>query len=465
VSSEDLGFLGIAALTGRLARRELSPVELCQALLARCARLEPRLNAFITLEPERILADAAAAERELAAGRARGPLHGVPVAVKDLCWTRGERTTGGSRVLADFVPDADASVVGRLRAAGAIVFGKTNTPEFAYGPLDAYHYGVTRNPWDPARFPGGSSMGAAAALAAGLVPGALGSDTGGSIRHPAHWSGVTGLKPTYGRVPLAGVVALATSLDHVGPMARSAEDAALLLAAIAGHDPADPTSVDAPVADYAAELGRPVRGLRVGVPRPYFWDALPADIGRAVESALAELGRLGLVLRDVAIPEWEAAVAASAVLIRCEAAAEYRTVLAERSGDLIPQVRERLEAGHATPAPDYVDALRAGARLTHALGRLFQTVDLLALPGRDQVAPLMDEGGRHSHRISPRNFCSPLNIARVPALTFPCGFSPEVLPIGLQLVGRHWDESALLRVAHAYQQATDWHARRPPLAA
>jgi aspartyl-tRNA(Asn)/glutamyl-tRNA(Gln) amidotransferase subunit A len=458
-------YLGIAELAPRLARRELSPVELCRALLARCERLEPRLCAFITLEPERILAEAAAAERELAAGRPRGPLHGVPIAVKDLCWTRGQRTTGGAKILADFVPDADASVVARLRAAGAVVFGKTNTPEFAYGPLDAYHYGVTRNPWDLARFPGGSSMGAAAALAAGLVPGALGSDTGGSIRHPAHWSGVTGLKPTYGRVPLAGVIALATSLDHVGPMTRSAEDAALLLAAIAGHDPADPTSADAPVPDYAADLGRPVRGLRVGVPRRYFRDALPADIGGAVEAALGELGRLGLVLRDVEIPEWEPAVAASAVLIRCEAAAEYRTVLAERAADLIPQVRERLEAGRATPAPDYVDAVRAGGRLTQALGRLFQTVDLLALPGRDQVAPLMDEGGRHSHRISPRNFCSPLNIARVPALTFPCGFSAEPLPIGLQLAGRHWDEGTLLRVAHAYQQVTDWHTRRPPLPA
>jgi aspartyl-tRNA(Asn)/glutamyl-tRNA(Gln) amidotransferase subunit A len=465
VSADDLGFLGIAALAPRLARLELSPVELCRALLARCDRLEPRLNAFITLEPERILADAAAAERELAAGRPRGPLHGIPVAVKDLCWTRGERTTGGAKIYSDFIPDADASVVARLRAAGAIVFGKTGTPEFAYGPLDAYHFGVTRNPWDLARFPGGSSMGAAAALAAGLVPAALGSDTGGSIRHPAHWSGVTGLKPTYGRVPLAGVIALATSLDHVGPMTRSAEDAALLLAAIAGHDPADPTSVDAPVADYAAELARPIRGLRVGVPRRYFWDALPADLARAVEAALGELTRLGLVLRDVEIPEWEAAVAASTVLIRCEAAAEYRTVLAERGAELIPQVRERLEAGRATPAPDYVDAVRAGARLTHALGRLFQTVDLLALPGRDSVAPLMDEGGRHSHRISSRNFCAPLNIARVPALTFPCGFSAESLPIGLQLAGRHWDESTLLRVAHAYQQATDWHTRRPPLAA
>ncbi|PYM55415.1 MAG: Asp-tRNA(Asn)/Glu-tRNA(Gln) amidotransferase GatCAB subunit A, partial [Candidatus Rokuibacteriota bacterium] len=248
----DLAWAGIAELGPWLRDRILSPVELCRALLARAERLEPRLNAFITLDPERILDEARAVEADLHAGRVRGPLHGVPIAVKDLCWTRGQRTTGGSKVLAGFLPDEDASVVARLRQSGAIVFGKTNTPEFAYGPLNAYHYGPSRNPWDSGRFTGGSSMGAAAALAAGLVPGAVGSDTGGSIRSPAHWSGVTGLKPTYGRVPLRGVIALATSLDHVGPMARSAEDAALLLGALAGHDPADPTSADVSVPDYRA---------------------------------------------------------------------------------------------------------------------------------------------------------------------------------------------------------------------
>jgi aspartyl-tRNA(Asn)/glutamyl-tRNA(Gln) amidotransferase subunit A len=460
---DELAYAGIAELGPRLARRELSPVELCRALLARCETLEPRLAAFITLSPERILDEARAAERELAGGHVRGPLHGIPVAVKDLCWTRGERTTGGAKVLADFVPAEDASVVARLRAAGAVIFGKTNTPEFAYGPLDAYHYGVTRNPWDLRRFPGGSSMGAAAALAAGLVPGALGSDTGGSIRHPANWSGVTGLKPTYGRVPLRGVIALATSLDHVGPMTRSAHDAALLLGAIAGHDPEDGTSADVPVADWAAEVTRPLSRLVVGVPRGYFWDALPDDIARAVEAALGELTRLGLRLEPVELPEWAAAADAIQVLIRCEAAAEYRRVLEQQAAALIPQVRERLEAGRATPAPEYVEALRAGRRLSVALARVFRRVDLLALPGRDQVAPLMDEGGRHSHRLSARNYAAPFNIAGVPALTFPCAFSSEGLPIGLQLGGRHWEEGTLLAVAHAYQQATDWHRRRPPL--
>lgn len=463
---DDLAYLGIDDLGPLFRRRALSPVELCRGLLRRSERLGPTLNAFITLDPERVLAEARAVEAELLAGRVRGPLHGVPIAVKDLCWTRGERTTGGSKVLADFLPGEDASVVARLRAAGAVVFGKTNTPEFAYGPLNEYHYGPSRNPWDPGRFTGGSSMGAAAALAGGLVPGALGSDTGGSIRGPAHWTGVTGLKPTYGRVPLRGVVALATSLDHVGPMARSARDAALLLGAIAGHDPADPTSADAPVPDYAAGLAEPVRGLRLGVPRGPLWEGLPADIAAAVEAALAELRRLGLAVEDVAIPDWEQAAEANSLIIRCEAASAYRAVLAERPGDLIPQVRERMESGAATPAPDYVDALRTGARFRLVLRDLLRRVDVLALPGRDQAAPRMDAGGRLLDALSPRNYMAPFNLAGVPALTVPCGFVEREgrgLPVGLQLAGRSWEEGTLLRLAHAFQQATGWHARRPPL--
>jgi aspartyl-tRNA(Asn)/glutamyl-tRNA(Gln) amidotransferase subunit A len=434
-------------------------------LLRRCHRLQPTLNAFITLDAERILAEARAAERELAASPPRSPLHGVPVAVKDLCWTRGERTTGGSKVLSGFLPDEDATVVARLRAAGAIVFGKTNTPEFAYGPLNAYHYGPSRNPWDPSRFTGGSSMGAAAALAGGLVPGAIGSDTGGSIRGPAHWSGVTGLMPTYGRVPLRGVVALATTLDHVGPMTRSALDAALLLQALAGHDPLDPTSVDVSVPDYARETLRPVRGLRVGVPRGYLWELVAPGIGTAVEVALGELRRLGLAVEDVTLPEWAAAADASLVLIRSEAATEYRRILAERPEDLIPEVRERLEAGVRTSAVEYLEARRTSERFAHALRRLLARLDVLALPGRAQTAPKMDESGRLLEPLSPRNYTSPLNYPGVPALTVPCGFDAEGLPIGIQLTGRHWAESTLLAVAHAYQQVTDWHRRRPPLCA
>jgi aspartyl-tRNA(Asn)/glutamyl-tRNA(Gln) amidotransferase subunit A len=336
-------------------------------------------------------------------------------------------------------------------------------PELAYGPLNAYHYGPTRNPWDPTRFSGGSSMGAAAALAAGLVPGAVGSDTGGSIRHPAAWSGVSGLKPTYGRVPLRGVVPLALSLDHVGPMARSAEDCALLLSVLAGHDRADPTSADVPVPDYVGALTRPVRGLRLGVPRGPFFEDQPPDIARALSAARRVLESLGLTACDVDVPEWEAAVAAAHVLIRCEAAAEYRAALRDRPADLLPEVRERLSAGLATPAPDYVDALRTARRLGTRLDEIFRQVDVLLTPARDQVAPRMDDGGRLLEPLSRRSYASPLNLVGLPALAIPCGADPRGLPIGLQLAGRAWEEATLLGLAHAFQQVTDWHRRRPPL--
>lgn len=457
----DLAYAGLAELGSRLKRRELSPVELCRALLERCQRLEPHLNAFVTLTPERILADAHTAEQELAGGRWRGPLHGVPVAVKDLFWTRGERTTSGSRVFADFIPTEDATVVARLREAGAIVFGKTNTPELAYGPVEHYHYGPTRNPWDLGRYAGGSSMGSAAAVAAGLVPGAVGTDTGGSIRYPAHWCGITGLKPTYGRVPLRGVVALARSLDHAGPMARSAHDCALLLAAIAGYDPDDATTADVPVPNLEAALTTAVRGLRVGVPREGFWNDLPDAIAQAADTALHDLQRLGLELQEVALPEWRDGSAAIDVLIRCEAAAEHRGLLADHADELLPEVRERLAQGLATPAPDYVDAARAAMRLRAALARIGRQVDLLALPARDRTAPRIDPAGRLLDKPVARDFASGFNLAGVPALSIPCGFDDEGLPIGLQLAGRAWEEGTLLRVAHAYQQVTDWHARHP----
>jgi aspartyl-tRNA(Asn)/glutamyl-tRNA(Gln) amidotransferase subunit A len=461
--ADELAYLGIAEVATQLSRGTLSPVELCRALLARAERLQPLVNAFITLSPDRVLAQAQQAERELARKEVRGPLHGVPIAVKDNCWTKGERTTAGSRVLADFVPGEDATVVARLRAAGAIIFGKTNLPEFAYGPLDAYHYGPSRNPWNLERFAGGSSMGAGAALAAGLVPGALGSDTGGSIRNPCHWSGVTGLKPTYGRVPLRGVVPLATSLDHVGPMARSAQDCALLLDVIAGHDTEDPTSADVGVPGYTGALLQPTRGMRVGVLRGELWKHLPGDMAKALEQALRALSSLRVELVDVEVAAWEPAAAVSQLLIRCEAAADYRQVLKERPGDLIPQVRERLEAGLATPAPDYVEAQRAGARLRAELRQLFTRIDVLALPGRERTAPRIDAGGRHLDPLGGPRYTAPLNIAGLPVLTLPCGFDDQELPLGIQLAGRAWEEGRTLAVGHAFQRVTDWHTRRPKL--
>jgi aspartyl-tRNA(Asn)/glutamyl-tRNA(Gln) amidotransferase subunit A len=275
---------------------------------------------------------------------------------------------------------------------------------------------------------------------------------------------VAGLKPTYGRVPLRGVVPLATSLDHVGPMARSARDCALLLDVIAGYDPEDPTSADVRVPGYAAALGRPVRGLRVGVLRGGLWTPLAGDMVKALESALTTVRGLGLELADVEVASWEAAGEASPVLIRCEAAAEYRHLLKDRAADLIPQVRERLEAGVATPAPDYVDAQRAAGRLRVELTELFTRVDVLALPGRERTAPRIDAGGRHLDPIGGPRYTAPLNLAGLPVLTIPCGFDGQGLPIGLQLAGRAWEEGTLLALGHAFQQVTEWHARRPRLA-
>jgi aspartyl-tRNA(Asn)/glutamyl-tRNA(Gln) amidotransferase subunit A len=419
------------------------------------------LNAFISLEPDRILSDARQAEADLLHGKVRGPLHGVPIAVKDNVWTKGSRTTAGSRVLADFVPGRDATVVARLRAAGAVIFGKTNLPELAYGPVDAYHYGPSRNPWDLARTTGGSSMGAAAALAGGLVPGALGTDTSGSIRNPSSWSGVVGLKPTYGMVPLRGVVPLALPLDHVGPMARSARDCALLLDVIAGHDPDDPTSApDHRYAPSTAALGRQVPGLRVGVLRA-LWEPLDADVAAAVDRALDELRGLGLPLADVEVSSWDDAVEAGNVLIRCEAAAAHRRMAHEHADELLPQVRERIEAGLATPALDYIEATRVAAGLRWELRRLLARVDVLALPSRERTAPRMDDVGRPLGPPIGLRHPLPMNVAGLPSLSLPCGFDAHGLPIGLQLSARAGEDAMLLAVGHAFQQITDWHTRRP----
>ncbi|SNR23045.1 amidase [Actinomadura mexicana] len=459
----DPSYFEISELGPLLAEGSVSPTELCRTLLARCDRLEPRLNAFISLPADRIMSDAHAAERELAEGRNRGPLHGIPVAVKDSCWTRGERTTSGAMAMKDFVPDHDATAVARLRAAGAIIFGKTNLPELGYGPVDEYHFGSTRNPWDPRRFSGGSSMGSGAAVAAGMVPGALGTDTTGSIRNPAAWSGVVGLKPTYGLVPLRGVTPLAASLDHVGPIARSAKDCALLLDAIACHDPEDPASeVGGRPPGYASALDRPVRDLRMGVLRD-LWAPLPPDMARALDSALLVLMTFCDRLGDVAVATWDSAAEAGPVLVRCEAATHHRALLEEHGPELLPQVRERLLAGLDTSAPDHVEAQRTAKEVRRELSLLFEDIDVLVLPSRESTAPRMDAAGRRLDPDKGPRYAVPANIAGLPAITIPCGFDDDGLPVGLQLVGRAWGERALLALAHRFQQATHWHRSHPVL--
>jgi len=462
---DQLTGLTIAEAARAFRTRELSPVELTRACLRRIEALDAKLNAFVTILPERALAEAQEAEDRLAAGRARGPLDGVPFALKDLFETAGVRTTAGAKILADYVPQRDAACVRRLNEAGVALLGKLNMHEWAYGATTAVsHFGPCHNPWDLDRITGGSSGGSAAALAASLCLGSLGSDTGGSIRMPASLSGVVGLKPTYGRVSKRGVIPLAESLDTAGPMARSVEDAALILQAIAGHDPDDPTTSDRPVPDYAAALKGDVRGLRVGVPRQDAFPNATEDVVRGIEEALRTLAGLGAILLDVAAPWLLEAVVIWPKIAGPEAAYYHRQNLEQRPQDIAEPVRNRLLAGRNVLAVDYLRGLETQRRIKDEVARLFEDIDLLVTPATPATATLIADElaatGRESHI---HRFTAPFNITGQPAISLPCGFDPQGLPIGLQIIGRPWEEETVLRAAHAYEQATEWHRRRSPL--
>jgi aspartyl-tRNA(Asn)/glutamyl-tRNA(Gln) amidotransferase subunit A len=461
----------LRAASDLLHRRVISPVELVEAYLARIERLNPALNAYYTVTAEQAHVAARQAEAELGAGHDRGPLHGIPLGLKDLIATAGVRTTAGSRILADWVPDVDATVVQRLRAGGAVLLGKCAMTEFAMSHPDNAHYGPTRNPWDLARVPGGSSSGSAAAVAAGLCAAALGSDTATSIRQPAAYCGVVGLRPTQGRVSTAGVVPLAWSFDTVGPLARTVEDAALVLAAIAGADPADPATPPVPVPDYRAALGAGLQGVRIGVPRAYFWDDLDGEVAAAVEAALPVLDRLGARVQDVALPGVDEAVAARGVIHSAEAFAYHAVWLRERPDDYSADLRQRLLQGANTTGLALVEAERCLARFVAAAQALLTTVDALVTPTVPAPAWRFDAphvtlaGGTESARTLGLRLTTPFTALGGPSLSVPCGFTAAGLPIGLQIAGRRFDETTVLRVGHAYEQATDWHARRPPLGA
>ncbi|HWP28714.1 MAG TPA: amidase [Chloroflexota bacterium] len=472
MNTRELALLPLAALADRLRRRELSPVELTRVYLDRIAALDPTLRAFITVTAEQALAEAAAAEREIAAGQYRGPLHGIPLAFKDLFYTAGVRTTAGSRILADFVPAEDATVVARLRAAGALCLGKTNLEEFAYGATSINpHYGACRNPWDPARITGGSSGGSAAAVAAGLCAASLGTDSGGSIRQPAALCGLVGLKPTYGRVSRHGVVPLSWSQDHVGPMTRTVRDAALVLQAIAGHDPRDPASSPAPVPDYLAPLEAGVTGLRLALPRDFFFDHVDPAVEAAVRAAAGVLERQGATLEEVPFPQAAPAATAGATILFTEAAAYHEPWLRTRPQDYGPLVLARLRVGATLLATDYVKAQRARSRLVAQALALFERFDALLTPTVPIAAPRQDEsvvrwpdGTEEDIRGATLRYTRPFNLLGFPALSVPCGFTPDGLPIGLQIVGRPFAEATVLRVARAYEAATTWSERRPALA-
>ncbi len=470
----ELCYLSATQMSRLVRDRKLSPVEIVDAHLARIEATEPVLNSFITLLPEQARTAARRAEADFQSGRRRGPLHGIPVGLKDLYNTGGVRTTSGSRLLDNYIPKEDCTVAARLQQAGAILLGKLNMHQFAYGPTgENPDYGHMHNPWDPERITGGSSGGSGSAAAAGQCPITLGSDTGGSIRIPAALCGIVGLKPTYGLVSRHGLTPLAWSLDHPGPMTRTVEDAALTLTAIAGHDPHDPASADVTVPDYLSALTGPqaagVRGLRIGVPKE-FWEA-PVDpqVAQSVREAIALLGELGAVVTEVSLPLFPASQAISNAILMPEASAYHRERLAQDGDKLYPPVRLRLEAGLFISAADYLRGQQARAVFNRQARRLLEQVDLLAGPAVPVTAPLLlaptvEIGGRQVGATAAlTQYSRPYNITGFPAISVPCGFSQAGLPMGLQLAGRPFDELTVLRAAYAYQQATQWHTRRPPL--
>ncbi len=463
----ELHALTIEELGPLLHSRQVSPVEVAEHYLARIDELDRHTNAFITLMAEEALADARKHEAEIMAGEYRGPLHGVPIALKDLYDTAGVRTTAASKIFADRVPDRDATSVMFLRAAGAVIIGKTNMHEFAYGVTNASSYfGPARNPWDLSRVTGGSSGGSGAAVAAGLCAAATGSDTGGSIRIPGALCGIVGLKPTYGRISCAGLIPLSWALDHAGPMTRSVYDAAVMLQAMAGWDPEDPASLTAPVPDYTRELRDGVAGLRIAVDPDYAFSEVDEEVDMVVKQALRVLQELGAELVEVSISRLDQA---ALTILNAEATAYHEEFLKTRPEDYQPDVRERLEKGFAVRGIDYARAQRTRQWVRREFETLFEEVDLFATPTCAIPAPRLDQSevpvaGEVVSVMTPiAHFTRVFNLTGLPAITVPCGFSSDGLPIGLQLAGRHLDEATVLRAAYAYEQATEWHKRRPPL--
>jgi len=468
----DLVWKSMGELARLVATKAVTPVEVVQAHLDRIGALDGTIKSYITVMGDSARAAARAAEARVNARETLGPLHGVPIGLKDLYCTKGVKTTGGSRILGNWMPTEDATVVTRLAAAGGIMLGKLNMHEFAYGPegLNA-HYGTPWNPWDRTthRICGGSSSGSGAAVAAGLCPGALGSDTGGSIRIPSSLCGLTGLKPTYGRVSRAGALPLAWSLDHVGPMCRSAADCALMLGAMAGYDPRDPSTSVLPVPDYAAALTGQVTGLRIGLLGRFFLESAGAPQRQATEQAVKTLEGLGASVREITLEQMKHAAAASAAVISAESYAYHEPWLRTRAAEYGPDVRERLLVGAFVSGSEYLKGQRVRRLIRDEVDRVLGDVDVLIAPTLPIAAVPVGarevdiDGKPQPVRPSLVRYTRPFNVSGHPVASVPCGFTVDGLPIGMQVIGRTFDEATVLRLADAYQRVTDWHTRRPPL--
>ena len=461
----DLAFMTIAEMGRRIDKKQLSPVELTTALIARAEALDPQLNAYLLPTFERALDRARAAEAEIAAGRYRGPMHGIPFGLKDIYATAGIRTTGHSRTCIDTVPAADATTVRKLYDAGAILTGKLATHEFAHGgPSFDLPWPPARNPWHREHFTGGSSSGSGAAVAAGFVPAALGSDTGGSIRGPAAFCGIVGLKPTYGLVSRHGVYANSYSFDHAGPMTWAVEDCAILLQAIAGHDPQDPASARHPLPDYRAALTRDIKGLRIGVVRHLHEDDCPvtAETGAALEEAFAVFRSLGASLGEVRLRPAQDYYDVKVTIAESELLAVHENALRTRPGDFGEDFLGRVLPAVLIGARDYVQAQRERRRILAEMARVYEDFDVLVTATAGGPAPRLDAWRTIEFWRRP-SLTTPFNVTGGPALAHCIGFSSSSLPLSMQVVGRPFDDATVLRAAHAYETATPWRARRPKL--
>lgn len=455
-----------------IRRRKVSPVELTKACLARIERFNPALNCFITVTADTALVQAKEAESEIQRGKWRGPLHGIPIALKDLVNTSGVKTTAGSALFKDRVPTEDAEVVRRLKAAGAILLGKTNMVEFAYGSNSAVSYfGAVNNPWNLAFITGGSSSGSGAAVAAGLCFGALGSDTAGSVRIPSAICGIVGLKPTYGLVSNRGVIPLSWSLDHVGPMTRTVSDNALLLQVIAGYDPSEPTSVRLPIPNYNVNLGQRTSALRVGVPRDFFFQDLDPEVEEAIMNALSVLRQLTAGVKDVALPSRPEEQESIRSAVRAAEAYSYHFELVNKTPDLYQtETLARIRSGADVTTRAYIQGRRDLAQARRVMEHAFEIVDVLVTPTIIKPPPTtaeMNKDVESSTRLNAISIhnTSPFDVWGIPTISVPCGFTRKGMPIGLQISGPNGGEAVVLQLAHAYERATDWHKRAPEIKA
>jgi aspartyl-tRNA(Asn)/glutamyl-tRNA(Gln) amidotransferase subunit A len=472
-ASNDLVFMTARELSPLIKTKKVSPVEVTQAFLDRIQTLNPKVNAFITVTADHALEQARQAEKEIRSGKYRAPLHGIPYAPKDILATKNIRTTNGSKVTADWVPNYESTITARLQQAGAILIGKLNLLEFAMGSGVLSGFGPARNPWHLDYSPAGSSSGSGAALAARMCPLAIGTDTGGSIRGPASFCAIVGLRQTYGRVSRYGVTTLAWTLDVAGPMATNVADTAMLLQAIAGPDPKDRTASPQPVPDYSKSLTTNIKGLRVGVPKQYFWDNAHPDVDKAVHAAIDKLAELGATVVNVEIPHIKYAGSAGWIIDMAEPAAFHEKRIREHPELFDPLVRERMEAATYYPATDYIKAQRVRTILMREMDEVFAKCDVMAVPGNTGLPQKLEPAETARSDVKPGSVPTPYrtgntmigSVTGIPELIVPCGFSSGTpsLPISIGFYGKAFDEATLFRIGYAYESATEWHKRRPSI--